>query len=227
MTWIRSGSTGKKRRMSARVSRETAITRPRRGSSVRSIQLAVRRRCPAAPPSTAGGAPASGWSAPAAPHSCLARHPARCAYQVWQWTTSASRSSLAIARLRWNASRAPPNRGSVPCVASVQAPYPRTRRPGSSRSWSPKQRTSTGTRRASSRLRYSTWTPAPPYTSGGYSLVNNATLPGDDTTTSSLAAEPVRPYRAGRSATLHIRNTERRNHTRPTLSDLASGTFDP
>ena len=104
-------------------------------------------------------------------------------YHVWQWTMSASRVSLAIARLRWKASRAPPKRGSVPCLASAHAPYPRTRRLGASTSWLPKQRTSTGTSRASSRLRYSTCTPAPPYTCGGYSLVKIATLSTDDTRT--------------------------------------------
>src|SRR5512146_1582810 len=110
------------------------------------------------------------------PHSFLARKPANCTYQVWQCTTLASRLSFAIARLRYMASSAPPKRGSVFCLASGQAGYPFTRRFGSVTSCSPKQRTSTGTRRDSSRPRYSTCTPAPPYTWGGYSLVKSATL---------------------------------------------------
>src|SRR5512136_2359168 len=110
------------------------------------------------------------------PHSFLARKPANWTYQLWQCTTLASRLSLAIARLRYIASSAPPKRGSVFCLASAQAPYPFTRRFGSITSCSPKQRTSTGTRRDNSRPRYSTCTPAPPYTCGGYSLVKSATL---------------------------------------------------
>src|SRR5512146_2151443 len=110
------------------------------------------------------------------PHSFLARKPANCTYQVWQCTTLASRLSFAIARLRYMASSAPPKRGSVFCLASGHAGYPFTRRFGSVTSCSPKQRTSTGTRRDSSRPRYSTCTPAPPYTCGGYSLVKSATL---------------------------------------------------
>ena len=39
----------------------------------------------------------------------------------------------------------------------------------------PKQCTSTSTSRRSSRTRNSTWTPAPPYTSGGYSRLSTAT----------------------------------------------------
>ena len=42
-------------------------------------------------------------------------------YQVWQWTTSASSVSLAIASERAKASTAEPNRGSVPRFASSQA----------------------------------------------------------------------------------------------------------
>ena len=41
-------------------------------------------------------------------------------YQVWQWTTSASIVSLAIASERWNASSAPAKRGSVFSLASAQ-----------------------------------------------------------------------------------------------------------
>ena len=102
-------------------------------------------------------------------------------YQVWQWTTSASRLSFAIARLRWSASSAPANRGSVFSFAPAQGRSRGRAAAGASMTWSPKQRTSTGTSRASSRLRYSTWTPAPPYTFGGYSFVNSATLSSDDT----------------------------------------------
>ena len=39
-------------------------------------------------------------------------------YQVWQWTTSASRLSFAIASERAKASTAPAKRGSVPRFAS-------------------------------------------------------------------------------------------------------------
>ena len=49
----------------------------------------------------------------------------------------------------------------------------------------PWQCTVRSTRPASSRARYSTCTPAPPYTSGGYSLVSRATR--------SLPPAPVRP----------------------------------
>ena len=41
-------------------------------------------------------------------------------YQVWQWTTSASIVSLAIASERWNASSTPAKRGSVFSLASAQ-----------------------------------------------------------------------------------------------------------
>src|ERR1039457_4403080 len=40
----------------------------------------------------------------------------------------------------------------------------------------PKQYTETSTRSANWRLRYSTWTPAPPYTSGGNSRVSRPTF---------------------------------------------------
>src|ERR1700694_1983151 len=40
----------------------------------------------------------------------------------------------------------------------------------------PQQWTETSACERSSRARYSTWTPAPPYTSGGYSRVSSATL---------------------------------------------------
>ncbi|MCE3250446.1 MAG: hypothetical protein K0R41_4271 [Geminicoccaceae bacterium] len=40
-------------------------------------------------------------------------------YQVWQWTTSASTVSLAIASERWKASSAPAKRGSVSSLAAA------------------------------------------------------------------------------------------------------------
>ena len=42
-------------------------------------------------------------------------------YQVWQWTTSASIVSLAIASERWKASSAPAKRGSVFSFASLHS----------------------------------------------------------------------------------------------------------
>ena len=56
------------------------------------------------------------------PHSFFAMNPAMSAYHVWQWTTSASRVSLAIDRSRWKASSAPLNRASVSCVAAAHGP---------------------------------------------------------------------------------------------------------
>ena len=52
--------------------------------------------------------------------SRLASRPPISVYQVWQWTTSASIVSLAIASERWNASSTPANRGSVFSLASAQ-----------------------------------------------------------------------------------------------------------
>ncbi len=104
------------------------------------------------------------------------------AYQVWQCTTSASSVSLAIARLRWKASSAP--RTADRCRWCLGPRAVARGRAG----WglldvlvaeaADLDRHQLG---ASSRLRYSTCTPAPPYTCGGYSLVNSATLPGCDT----------------------------------------------
>jgi hypothetical protein len=55
--------------------------------------------------------------------------------------------------------------------AAAERRNPRTRSEPSATSWSPNVRTSTSISLASSRVRYSTWTPAPPYTFGGNSLV--------------------------------------------------------
>ena len=96
--------------------------------------------------------------------------PPNCAYQVWQWTTSAVTGSAAQERLRLNA----PITGrshSGASARSMEAGKPRTVSWPLVSSCSPKVRTSTRISLASSRVRYSTWTPAPPYTFGGYSLV--------------------------------------------------------
>src|SRR5208283_4031816 len=112
-----------------------------------------------------------------APVSCFARQPARWEYHVWQWTMSTPSSIPAMTRslsiVSWN----------FLCRGSWQGSsklglIPRTVRFPSRMSWSPKQMTETRWHPrsilASSRVRYSTWTPAPPYTWGGYSLVKIA-----------------------------------------------------
>src|ERR1035437_2976906 len=63
----------------------------------------------------------------------------------------------------------------VPAVTSSGGSSPITCRLPSSERCFPQQCTSTSISLASSRLRYSTCTPAPPYTSGGYSRVINPT----------------------------------------------------
>ena len=52
------------------------------------------------------------------PHSFDAITPPMSVYQVWQWTSSASIVSLAMARERAKASTAPTKRGSVPRLVS-------------------------------------------------------------------------------------------------------------
>jgi hypothetical protein len=104
------------------------------------------------------------------PYATLASIPPRCAYHVWQWTTSAVTGSATNPRHRLNAAHT----GRSCCgVAdrSLATGNPRTRSEPSLMSCSPNVRTSTSISFASSRVRYSTWTPAPPYTFGGYSLV--------------------------------------------------------
>src|SRR5215218_5041774 len=96
------------------------------------------------------------------PWSSFVRWPPNIAYHVCEWTTEAPSASADIAR-------------STDIVFSAGfAPF------SSAHGWnatapsrsSPKHRTSRSMRRARSRARYSTWTPAPPYTSGGYSRVS-------------------------------------------------------
>src|ERR671919_2247058 len=104
-----------------------------------------------------------------------ARCPAKFAYHVWLWTRSASSRPVAIARLTdivWSALEYGSPRATV--SHGVKA---RTSGPSDVASrGAPKHRTSISMSRASSTARYSTCTPAPPYTSGGYSRVSRATL---------------------------------------------------
>src|SRR5487761_318576 len=101
----------------------------------------------------------------------LARWPPKFAYHVWLWTMSAPLTAAPIDRLIDIAcSAADSGFGSD---STLQGSWLVT--PGSCRG-KPQQWTETSARRRSSRARYSTWVPAPPYTSGGYSRVNSATL---------------------------------------------------
>src|SRR5262249_44348982 len=93
------------------------------------------------------------------------RWPAMFAYQVWEWTRSAPVSSAATARSTPRTAN-----GGGPAGAGHDSTA-RTSMDGSGGRGAPKHRTATSIRFASSRDRYSTWTPAPPYTSGGYSRV--------------------------------------------------------
>src|SRR3954470_22939980 len=98
----------------------------------------------------------------------LVRWPPRFAYQVWLCARSTSSSDAAMARST-----------DIACRAARYAPRPARASQGRcpcapSRS-SPQVWTSTSVRRRSSRTRYSTWTPAPPYTSGGNSRVSRPT----------------------------------------------------
>src|SRR5215212_5406426 len=67
--------------------------------------------------------------------------------------------------------------GAVPFSAS-QPPWATTAGTPGGRS-PPHACTVTSVSRASSRARYSTWTPAPPYTSGGYSRLRSAACTSD------------------------------------------------
>src|SRR5690554_6253038 len=102
------------------------------------------------------------------PWSRDARWPARLAYQVCEWTRSAPAASAAICR-------------STPIVARdgfASASCPGTRY-ASTRSASrspPKHLTLTSRSVRMARTNSVTCTPAPPYTSGGYSLVKISTL---------------------------------------------------
>src|SRR6266511_268993 len=96
------------------------------------------------------------------------------AYHVWLWATSMSSRPAASARSTDSTPRAERYRSGP--SSAVHGFAATTVIPGGCGLGSPKHRTSTSIRRASSRDRYSTWTPAPPYTSGGYSRVNSATL---------------------------------------------------
>ena len=98
------------------------------------------------------------------PQSFDAMTPPMSVYQVWQCTTCASSRSFAITSERANASMAPVKRGSLPVFVSSHCPKPRTTSAPSWIAWSPNERTSTWINFASARLRYSTCTPAPPYT---------------------------------------------------------------
>src|SRR6185437_15630874 len=75
-----------------------------------------------------------------------------------------------------SASTAVLNLASLPAVTSGGGSSPMTCRLPSSECWLPQQCTSTSISFANSRLRYSTCTPAPPYTCGGYSRVIKPTL---------------------------------------------------
>src|SRR4051794_11251391 len=102
------------------------------------------------------------------PCSSFAQCPAMFAYQVWLCTRSQPATPSAMAR-------------SVPSVCSAafaalsSAGVRYARAVG--RSW-PKQCTCTSSRWRNCAVRYSTWTPAPPYTSGGNSRVSKPTRTG-------------------------------------------------
>src|SRR6266540_5570789 len=96
------------------------------------------------------------------------------AYHVWLWATSMSSRPAASARSTDSTPRAERYRSGPSSAVHGFAAI--TLIPSGCGLGSPKHRTSTSMRRASSRDRYSTWTPAPPYTSGGYSRVNSATF---------------------------------------------------
>jgi hypothetical protein len=112
------------------------------------------------------------------PYSRDARCPARLAYQVCECSTSAPATLSAIdrsiekIRSTWSVSAAHGWCATTP-EPSLSGP--------------PWQCTVTSTSPASARDRYSTCTPAPPYTFGGYSRVSSATL--------SVTTEPPAPCR--------------------------------
>src|ERR1019366_8921321 len=108
-------------------------------------------------------------------YSFFARNPAIDAYHVCVCTTSIAASSFICARLSASASTAVLNLAAVPAVISGAGSSPRTCRLPTLSRCVPQQCTSTSISLASSRLRYSTCTPAPPYTCGGYSRVINPT----------------------------------------------------
>src|SRR5215813_639758 len=100
------------------------------------------------------------------PYMVAARWPARFVYQVCECTTSAEATAAAIDRSVETVCRA--------ALASASKSHGRcATASGRSAPW---QCTVRLTRSRSSLARYSTCTPAPPYTSGGYSLVSMATL---------------------------------------------------
>src|SRR6266540_2103960 len=83
------------------------------------------------------------------------------AYHVWLWATSMSSRPAASARSTDSTPRAERYRSGP--SSAVHGFAATTVIPGGCGLGSPKHRNST-------------WTPAPPYTSGGYSRVNSATL---------------------------------------------------
>src|ERR1039458_6515816 len=109
-------------------------------------------------------------------YSFFARNPAIDTYHVCVGTMSMRSSSFICERFSASASTAVLNFASVPAVTSAGGSSPITCRFPSSARCVPQQCTSTSISFASSLLRYSTCTPAPPYTAGGYSRVINPTL---------------------------------------------------
>src|SRR4051812_21098667 len=100
--------------------------------------------------------------------------PPRLAYQVCECTTSAPSTPAAIVR-SIDTVRSAARCGADPCSAS-HASWPTTRGGPSPSPAEPHLWTVTSSSFASSRARYSTWTPAPPYTSGGNSRLRIATF---------------------------------------------------
>src|SRR4051794_4210375 len=100
--------------------------------------------------------------------------PPRLAYQVCECTTSGPSTPAAIVR-SIDTVRSAARCGADPCSAS-HASWPTTRGGPSPSPAVPHLWTVTSSSAASSRARYSTWTPAPPYTSGGNSRLRIATF---------------------------------------------------
>src|ERR1035441_5903446 len=189
--------------MSAFVPCDTAITASASRIAVRSIHELIAYPDPNCSAFHArNGSSECVVSTNGIPYSFFARKPAIDTYHVCVCTMSMRSSSFICDRFSASASTAVLNFASVPAVTSGGGSSPITCRFPASARCVPQQCTSTSISFASSRLRYSTCTPAPPYTSGEYTRVATPTRIHPPPIASQQHTAPAAKAEADSSASL-------------------------